>query len=99
MTGLFLLYAIIGKLLIYLGQKFPPLAESRFKFVRNLFACDLCLGCWIYTILAAFLSVRLLQDVYFYVPVVTEVITGCATSFLVHLISIGWQEKFNTIVI
>lgn len=95
----FMVYVVVGKLLIFLGMGFPYLHNSSFVFVRKLFGCDLCLGCWIYFVLAAFLHINLFEDVYIYVPVLSEIITGCITSFTMHLISIGWKEKFSVVVI
>ena len=99
MTISFIVYVVVGKLAIFFGQKFPYFINSKFEFIRNLFACDLCVGCWIYFLLAAFLKVRLFDDVYVYVPLLSEIITGCATSFAMHLLSIGWREKFSTVII
>jgi len=95
----FIVYVVIGKLAIYLGQKFPYFINSKFEFVRKLFECDLCLGCWAYFLLAVFLKIRLLDDVYVYVPLISEIITGCFTSFAVHIFSIGWRERFSTVII
>lgn len=95
----FIVYVAIGKLAIFFGQKFPYFANSRFEFIRRLFECDLCLGFWVYFLLSTFLQVRLFEDVYLYVPLVSEIITGCVTSFGMHLVSIGWREKFSTVII
>jgi hypothetical protein len=95
----FIVYVVVGKLLIFFGQKFPYFINSKIEFVRKLFECDMCLGFWIYFVLAAFLKVRLFDDVYVYVPLLSEIITGCATSFAMHLLSIGWREKFSTVII
>jgi len=35
----------------------------------------------------------------FYVPVVSEFITGGISTFLMHLLSLGWSDKFREIVI
>ena len=95
----FLVYVVVGKLLIFFAQKFPYFINSKIEFVRKLFECDLCLGFWIYFLLAVFLKVKLFDDVYMYVPLVSEIITGCVTSFGMHLLSIGWREKFSTVII
>ena len=98
MTISYLLYAIIGKLLIYMGMKFPPFSESRFIFVKRLFSCDECLGVWIFTGLSFVMGEALFRE-YFYFPVASEAITGIFTSFLVHLIYVGWKTKFEILVI
>jgi hypothetical protein len=97
-TVYFLLFLAIGKLLIYLGMKFPPLAESRFEFIRRQWECDLCCGVIVYSALSLVMGEVLFSD-RFYFPLVSEVITGGIASFLVHLISIGYKEKFGVIVI
>lgn len=98
MTGVFVVYVAVGKLLIYIGQKF--LADNfRNKFLHKLFECDLCLGVWVYVILALCFKMMILQDILPYVPFVTEVITGIVTSFLMHLLSIGYREKFSVIIV
>lgn len=35
---------------------------------------------------------------WFYVPVISELITGSVLSFGMHLMSIGYKDKFGTIV-
>jgi hypothetical protein len=94
----YLLYLAIGRLFIYLGMKFPPLANSRFDFVKQLFSCDLCLGVWIFTGLSFVMGEVLFRD-FFYVPVISEVITGGISSFLVHIFVLGWQSKFEVLII
>jgi hypothetical protein len=48
-----IVYALLGKLIIYLAQKFPftslPLVGKLWeeqRFFGKLFGCDLCLGVW-----------------------------------------------------
>jgi hypothetical protein len=94
----FLLYLLVGKLLIYLGMKFPPLSESRFEFVKRLWECSECSGVWVYTFLSFVMGEVLFREI-FYFPFVSELITGGISSFLVHLISIGWREKFLVVVV
>jgi hypothetical protein len=97
-TVYFLLFLAIGKLLIYLGMKFPPLAESRFEFIRRQWECDLCCGVIVYSALSLIMGEALFGD-HFYVPFISEGITGGIASFIVHLISMGYKEKFGVIVI
>ena len=87
----FLLFALLGKLLIYLIQKWGV----NIKVLQ----CDLCVGVWIYTILSGLFQIRLLEDVYWYVPLVSEFITGCVTSYLVHLVTIGFREKHLPVIL
>jgi hypothetical protein len=92
----FLLFLAIGRVLIYLGMKFPPLAESKFEFVKRLWSCDECSGVWVYTFLACIMGVALFREIY-YVPFISEAITGGISSVIMHLLSIGWKEKFGVI--
>jgi hypothetical protein len=98
MTTDFLLYLGIGRLFIYLGMKFPPFRESKIEFIKKLFSCDECLGVWTFTVLSFLMGEVLFRDV-FYVPFISELATGGITSLLVHLIVIGWREKFGVITI
>jgi hypothetical protein len=98
MTISYLLFMGIGRLMIYLGMKFPLFSESRYEFVRRLFECDECLGVWVYTILSGVMGVVLFKDM-FYVPFASELVTGGITSFIMHLLSLGWSQKFGVIII
>lgn len=100
-----LLYILIGKLIIFLAQKFPfqniyfigrLFKEGR--FLRQLFDCDLCLGTWVYPILNFAFGVDLFYE-YFEIPILNVVLTGMAVSFLMHIFSLGWNAKFREFVI
>jgi hypothetical protein len=98
MTVEFLLLSLIGKLFIFLGMNFPPFSESRIDFVRRVWTCDLCSGVYVYTLLSIVMRVSLFNEL-FYVPFVSEVITGGILAFVIHLISLGWKSKFEVVVI
>ena len=96
-----LVFCIIGRVCIFLLQKFPlnkllPRFFSEGKFLHDLFECDLCLGVWVYWILAYPFKMNILNE-YFYVPVLSELLTGGSISLLVHLIRLGWEAKFSVI--
>jgi hypothetical protein len=80
-------------------QKIPLLCRlfEEGKFLQELFSCDLCLGVWVYTVLAFFFKANLYDMFYF--PVVSELLTGMTTSFIMHLITAGWQSLYNVTVI
>lgn len=101
----FLVYLGLGKLIIFLLQKFPfgkiyvvgkLFAEG--KFLNELFGCDLCLGVWVYSILAYLLQVNFFQELG-YTPIIFECITGGFASFVMHIFSLGWNTKFQTIIL
>ena len=103
---LYIFYAGLGKLFIFLIQKSPYMKfiigffKGRSKeFLEELFGCDMCLGFWVYLTLAllfqyANVNVNILDIPN--APVISAIITGAITSFVVHLISIGWRDKFST---
>lgn len=91
----YVIFGCLGKIVLYLAMIFPK--HPRGEFFDKLFGCDLCLGVWIYTGLALLLGIDITKDVFPYVPFFSEFLTGAAFSFFVHLLSIGWTEKFGTI--
>lgn len=101
----YIVYASIGRLIIFLLQKFPlhdtleGMGFSEGKFLHDLFSCDLCLGVWVYTILAFIMQIDILKGWFEPIPIINEIITGAATSFIVHLIRIGWQTEYTETVI
>jgi hypothetical protein len=99
----FLVYAFIGKIIVFLLQKFPkdklPFIGRLFRegrFLDELFACDLCLGFWVYFGLAFVLDVNFVG---IDVPVIAEFIAGAVTTFVVHIFSVGWNAKFQNFII
>jgi hypothetical protein len=99
------IFALIGKLLIFLLQKFPkhslPIIGRLFregKLLDDLFSCDLCLGFWLYSGLAFIINVDVTGEL-FYVPILSEFITGAIVSFIMHLISAGWNAQYQNIII
>lgn len=99
----FLVFAFIGRIIVFLFQKFPkdklPFIGRLFRegrFLEELFACDLCLGFWVYFGLAFVLDVDFIGvDV----PVLSEFIIGAVTTFVVHIFSVGWNAKFQNFII
>ena len=99
------IFALVGKLLIFLLQKFPkqslPIIGKLFRdgmLLENLFSCDLCLGFWVYSGLAFIIDVNVIGDL-FYVPILSEFITGAIVSFIMHLISAGWNAQYQNVFI
>lgn len=91
-----LIYLVMGKLMIYLGMKFPlPDFLERNKKINDWHSCPLCFGVWVYGFLAYILHMDLLTVLgFWYVPFVSELITGGAISFIVFIFSIGWKDVF-----
>jgi drug/metabolite transporter (DMT)-like permease len=90
-------FILIGKLLIYLWQQFPlPVRLENSQTIYKLHSCDLCSGVWLYGLLSYFMGSSLLTLLGLsYIPVASELITGGVVSFVVHIFSIGWRDKFS----
>lgn len=91
-----LVFLGIGKLFLYLFQKSP--IPRYFKgTLKELVECDLCLGFWIYLVL----GVMLHQDIDEKIKnkIVSKLATASVSTFVMHLLSIGWREKFSTYII
>jgi len=100
----FLAYALVGKIGIWFLQQFPisslPIIGKFFRDgkLAEWYKCDLCLGTWVYWALAFVFQIVFFRE-FFYLIILSELVTGAFTSLIVHLISIGWNEKFGTIVL
>ena len=94
----FLVYLGSGKILLYLSKKFPPIQQfmSKGEFLRELYSCDLCYGFWVYLALSPFFDIDVKQIKN---RLLRLILTACFTTFLAHLVSIGWNEKFGILVI
>lgn len=93
-----LIVAVLGKLLIYVAQKFLLARDLKFKFLRDLAQCQLCLGVWVYSFLCATTGTNLFGE-YFYFPVVAELISGVCFSYVMWLMTMGWHSYYDVIVI
>jgi hypothetical protein len=101
----FTIFGLVGKIIIFLLQKFPkhslPIIKKLFRegrFLDDLFSCGLCLGFWVYSGLAFLFDVNVIGEM-FYVPILSEFITGAVMTFIVYLISAGWNSEFTNYVI
>jgi len=94
-----LFYLAVGKVLIFLWQRFP--LPSVNKTLTYLHGCDLCSGTWIYFLLAFLIRVDFVQLMGFGVhyPVVSQFVTGGISSFVMWLLSAGWKSKFDIVVL
>ena len=77
----------------------PQFLQKR-KTIEYLHECDLCSGVWVYAVLAFFMQMDLLSALEFsYVPALSELVTGGAISFLVHIFVLGWKARFEVIIV
>jgi inner membrane protein involved in colicin E2 resistance len=96
-----LVYIILGRLLIWAWQEFPlPNSLEENKVINKLHNCDFCSGVWIYSLFSYLMQLELLEPLGFnYVHVASELITGIVISFLIHIFIIGWKARFEVVVI
>ena len=99
-------FALVGKLIIFLFQKFftphLPLIGRLFeeeRFWGRLVSCDLCLGFWVFSGLSFITNVNVTGELFIYVPILSEVVTGAIVSFIMHLISAGWNAQYQNIIV
>ena len=98
MLSSWIIFLLLGRVIIYAWQQFP--LPTTHRTLEKLHQCDFCGGVWIYSILAFCAGLSLLEVLGFkYVPVVSEIATGIATSFVMSVFVAGWKEKFNILVI
>lgn len=97
-----ILFAVIGKFIIYYWMKFPlPKKIEKIRFFNLLHICDLCSGVWVYLALAVLIRIDLLTlwfD-FVYIPALSEVVTAMATSYVVKLLSLGFKELHLNVVV
>lgn len=93
-------FAVFGKILLYLVQNFIPAQDLAGKsvYVEKLFSCDLCLGTWLFSLLAYLVGYDAFELGERKSPI-RFFLTGAFISFITHLVSIGWRDKFNVIEI
>ena len=99
MTAGYLLFLVIGRLIIFFGAKFVQQNEIKIKFLNRLFSCPLCLGVWVYSIMSFLTGYYVFDDWTGYVPVFSELAVGCFSSFLVHLVVTGYKTLYEVVVI
>lgn len=85
-------------------RKFPlqalPVIGKFFQSGRKLHEllfCDLCLGFWVYLGLSFIFGFNVYGDYWFYVPVVTEVLSACVFSFVGYVFFAGWKTLFTIV--
>lgn len=101
----YIAYALVGKIFMYLIRLFPLTDKLIGKSVvlRKLIDCDLCLGVWIYF----FLAMVMRENIFSFIPnpfgatwyLIEYFMTGAVTSFIMDLVSIGWNDKFRVLEI
>ena len=98
----FVSFLLVGRLLVFLLQKFPfqkTLISIFFReggFLEELLSCSLCLGTWVYAFLGYLLKIDVIFSIFnVYVVGFNEVVTGAIISFIVYIFEIGWNTRFG----
>lgn len=99
MSASYLLFLVVGRVLIFIGTKFVEQNEVKIKFLNRLLSCPLCLGVWVYTIMSALLHYYVFTDFVHYIPVFSELAAGCFSSLLVHYVVTGYRSLHEVVVI
>jgi hypothetical protein len=99
MTAGYLLFLIVGRLFIFLGNKFVENNEIKIKFLNKLLSCPLCLGVWVYTILSAITGYYVFEDFVSYKIIFSELAAGCFSAALVYYVEMGWRSLHEVIVV
>lgn len=99
MSAGYILFLIVGRVLIFIGNKFVKQNEINIKFLNRLLSCPLCLGVWVYTIMSALLRYYVFEDFAPYTPVLSELIAGCFSSALVYYLENGYKSLYEVIVV
>lgn len=94
-----IVYLGIGKLLIYTIQKAPYFrwARNRWGFVEELLGCSYCVGFWVYMGVSLVSGHNWFTEVIPYIPLVSNVITGMCASFVMYVLSSGWDSLFREV--
>lgn len=99
MSAGYILFLIVGRVLIFIGNKFAKQNEINIKFLNRLLSCPLCLGVWVYTIMSTLLRYYVFEDFAPYVPVLSELVAGCFSSALVYYLENGYKSLHEVIIV
>jgi hypothetical protein len=92
---LYFAYACVGRILIFIIQRFPYTERITRHILPDVEKCSLCLGVWVYWGLAFLFKTNILEQTY--LPIVSELVTGMVTSFLVWVFEAGFKDYFGVI--
>jgi hypothetical protein len=90
----FVLYLAAGRLLTWLAQVSGLMRPvwDRHPVLTELAGCDLCLGFWVYLLLAPRRAFGLWSDLG------ERVVLAAFSSLTAHLVRLGWGAKFGVTV-
>lgn len=94
----FAAFLLVGRLLIWLAQIAGALRWfwKLHPILGELRDCDLCLGVWVYLFLACVWPMDF--GLFRYTPILSQLVVGAISSFAMHLLRLGWNVRFQTIL-
>ena len=66
---------------------------SEHELVKEFRECGFCIGCWVFPFLAICGRIDLID--FFGDGIISYVLTGFASSFIIHLLDGGWRYHFG----
>lgn len=92
------IYLGVGALAIFIWRVSPysKWLSNKSNFLKDLQACDLCIGMWAYLILTIFMPVNMFK---FYVIGVSQFLSAMITAFIFYVLHAGWDTLFRSIII
>ncbi len=97
-------YLASGRLLIWFLQTSGLMHPiwRRNPILNELGQCDLCLGFWVYLGLGSFSqseTAQAQQDFGLWPRFIEVIVQAAMSSFIMHLVRLGWQMKFGGVII
>ena len=91
-------YIAVGRLLIWILQNASLSKKIYLKssFLTELFGCDFCLGCWIFTLVGFLLDYNLFESIEIVWHFLGIIMTAIIVSFVTHLAVIGFRSQYGT---
>ena len=94
----FILFLMTGRLLTWLLQTnglLEPIRNSH-PIIKELNECDLCLGFWVFLAMSGLVEKKVIDN---YPSWFARIIQAAISTFIVHLVRLGWRSKFSVTVI
>lgn len=98
MTVEYLFFLLIGRLVIYVFDKFVSQNNVKIKFIQNLANCLLCSGVWMYSLLAIILGYSAFAD-WNFTGLLPSLLTGVFSAVLVFYLESGYKATHEVIIV
>lgn len=98
MTLEYLFFLLVGRLVIYVFEKFVTQNEVKIKFIQTLAHCLLCSGVWAYSLIALLLGYSAFMD-WNYTGLLPSLITGVVSAVFVFYLEMGYKAVHEVIIV